>query len=242
MILKTLRRPYFAIFLSTLMLFISCNENNLLEDQNVNDNKFNFSFYENNKGNLLALDISKLNSSKTSEISRLEANNIILEEVNKKYETDIDFDEELKQLNRPEEIFDWMIVNTDFNENDIEILTNFSENLISTDLDTAISILEKTLSNQNLDTSKFLKYQSIVTGVKLIEYQNKGFFTIDDDSNVTRKDWGCAWALAKLALASASLVAACNPPALGATVGTGCYLAATGFVAASASVGMACKD
>ncbi len=136
-----------------------------------------------------------------------------------------------------------MKVNTNFNERDIEILTNFSEDLISTDLDTAISILENTLSNQNLDSSKFLKYQSIVTSVKLIEYQNEGFFTIDDETSSTaRNGWGCAWALAKLALASASLVAACNPPALGATVGTGCYLAATGFVAASASVGMACKE
>ncbi len=104
--LKTLRKPYFAIFLSSLMLFISCNGNNLIENENANNNKFDFSFYENNKGNLFILDASRFYISKTDEISRLEANNLILEEVNREYGTDIDFDDELKQLETPEEIFD----------------------------------------------------------------------------------------------------------------------------------------
>lgn len=34
-ILKTLRKPYFAMFLASLMLFVSCNQNNLLEDSEI---------------------------------------------------------------------------------------------------------------------------------------------------------------------------------------------------------------
>jgi hypothetical protein len=74
--------------------------------------------------------------------------------------------------------------------------------------------------------------------VKLIEHQYPGSFT----SQATAKSWRCAFALAGLALAGASLVAGCNPPAAAATVGVGCYLAATGFIAASVRVGLACED
>lgn len=34
-ILKTLRKPYFGMFLATLMLFVSCNKDDILEDSEI---------------------------------------------------------------------------------------------------------------------------------------------------------------------------------------------------------------
>lgn len=48
--------------------------------------------------------------------------------------------------------------------------------------------------------------------------------------------------LFKLGLAAAALVGACSPPAMGVSLGWTCYLAATAFIAASASVGIECGD
>jgi len=215
------------------MVFNSCSEDKDLNDES-NSVKLNFDTYERLKGQLL--NINTLSKPKNN--SRLEQNNIILNQVNDFYGTDIDFDDSLKELKSTEEIFNWLKMNSDFNQTDINILTSFSSNLTSISFDDATSILEEDISNENLDSSKIEKYHSIVNSVKLIEYQYPGFFTIES----TQKSWGCAWAVAKLALASAALVVGCSPPAAGASVGTSCYLAATGFVVASASVGMACGD
>lgn len=104
--------------------------------------------------------------------------------------------------------------------------------------DEAVSILENKISNESIDSYKFEKYQSIVNGVALIEYQYPGYFTVENTQ--ARGGWECAWALGKLALASAGLVGGCSPPAMGASMAWTCYVAAASFIAASASVGMAC--
>lgn len=210
------------MFIIASVLMACSNDDDINNESN--NRKFNFNTFETFKGQLL--NINSLNTLKDS--SKLEQNNFILSEVNDFYGTNIDYDESLKELTTSEEIFNWLEINSDFNQTDINILANFSSNLTTTTLDDAISILEEEISIENLDLHKVEKYQSIVNSVKLIEYQNKGFFTEE------RVGWGCAFALAKLALASASLV--------GASVGTLCYVAATSFIAASASVGMACGD
>ncbi|GEM50775.1 hypothetical protein EB1_05650 [Empedobacter brevis NBRC 14943 = ATCC 43319] len=203
---------------------------NLNSKSSIANVKFSFDTYERFKGKLL--DINNLDIPQNT--TRLEQNNFILNHVNEHYNTAIDFDKGLKESKSSKEIFNWLTKNTTFNEVDVSILTNFSSNLVSMSFDDAVLLLEEELSEQEIDVFKFEKYQSIVNGVKLIEYQNKGFFTIQSNG------WECAFALGKLALASASLIIACNPPALGATVGTACYLAAASFIAASASVGLAC--
>jgi len=226
----------FIMLIFAITIIACTSENDVINNEAINKN-ISLNTYEQFKGQLV--DINKFNKSRVN--SRLEQNNHILSQVNNIYGTDIDFDDSLKELDSPEEIFSWLKSNSDFNQNDIDILTNFSSNLTTQSFDAAVSILENEISDETVNSFKFEKYQSIVNGVALIEYQYPGFFTVETVTYQKSESWGCAWAVAKLALASASLVAACNPPALGATVGTGCYLASTGFVAASASVGMACS-
>ena len=55
--LKYFRNPIASIFLSLLLLFVSCNGPILLDEKNLTteDISFNYSIFENNKGNLLDL-------------------------------------------------------------------------------------------------------------------------------------------------------------------------------------------
>lgn len=236
-LLKTLRKPYLSIAMATIFLVTACtNYDNEEINNELNNKKLSLDIFDTLKGQLL--NINNLSTLKTN--SRLEQNNYILSQVNDIYDTNINFDDNLKELDNAEDIFNWLKNNTVFNENDIEILSNFNENLTSKSFDNAVSILENEISDENVDSFKFKKYQSIVNGVALIEYQYPGFFTTETENQ--QKGSSCAWALAKLALASASMVAACNPATAAVTVGTACYLAAAGFIAASASVGIACGN
>lgn len=237
-ILKTLRKPYLSLFLSGLILFVSCEQNDLNNEQN--NRKISLHPFETLKGQLMDVNKLNLNNSRTEFNSRLEQNNYILSEVNSYYGTNIDFDDSLKSLNTEEDVYDWIKSNTTFNQKDVDRLKNFSTNLISLGFDEAVDILENEISDENIDSFKFEKYQSIVNGVALIEYQNPGYFTSENSQGLASRS--CAWALFKLGLASASLVGACSPPAMGASVGWTCYVAATAFIAASASVGMECGD
>jgi hypothetical protein len=237
-ILKTLRKPYLSLFLSGLILFVSCEQNDLNNEQN--NREISLHPFETLKGQLMDVNKLNLNNSRTEFNSRLEQNNYILSEVNSYYGTNIDFDDSLKSLNTEEDVYDWIKSNTTFNQKDVDRLKNFSTNLISLGFDEAVDILENEISDENIDSFKFEKYQSIVNGVALIEYQNPGYFTSENSQGLASRS--CAWALFKLGLASASLVGACSPPAMGASVGWTCYVAATAFIAASASVGMECGD
>lgn len=237
-ILKTLRKPYLSLFLSGLILFVSCEQNDLNNEQN--NREISLHPFETLKGQLMDVNKLNLNNSRTEFNSRLEQNNYILSEVNSYYGTNIDFDDSLKSLNTEEDVYDWIKSNTTFNQKDVDRLKNFSTNLISLGFDEAVDILENEISDENIDSFKFEKYQSIVNGVALIEYQNPGYFTSENSKGLASRS--CAWALFKLGLASASLVGACSPPAMGASVGWTCYVAATAFIAASASVGMECGD
>ncbi|MEZ7945968.1 MAG: hypothetical protein QMC07_09370 [Flavobacteriaceae bacterium] len=237
-ILKMLRKPYLSLFLSALILFVSCEQNDLNNEQN--NREINLHSFETLKGQLMDINKLNVNNSKTEFNSRLDQNNHLLSEVNSYYGTEIDFDDNLKSINTEEEIINWLKINTPFDENDIDNLKNFSSNLTSLGLEESVSTLENEISNEDMDLYKFEKYQSIVNGIALIEYQYPGYFTSENSQGLASRS--CGWALFKLGLASAALVAGCSPPAAGASVGASCYIAATSFIAASASVGMECGD
>ena len=118
----------------------------------------------------------------------------------------------------------------------MQIVASFSEYLNKLKLSEAIARLEDDVEKANLSADKVKEFQYLANVVKVIEYQDVGFFSDSVRAN------GCASALVGLAFASAGLVAACNPPAMGATVGWGCYLAGANFIRASISVGNACGD
>jgi Rad3-related DNA helicase len=230
------------------MLFSSCNKDESIIENEFETSpeglKFDFSFYENHKGNLLELNIfeNKINGNKSKLTSRLELNNTILKEINNQLGTKLDFSTDFKQLNLDshENIVEWSYKSGTLTKVDIEILNDFNKNLNILQLSDAINILEEDVHTAHLNPMKVEKFQYLANVVKLLEYEGPGIFTSSLQQKNHRKS--CLSASAGLAFASAALVAACNPPALGATVGWGCYLAGANFVRASIEVGKACGD
>lgn len=220
------------------MLFVSCEKYNL--NIELNENEIRLYPFEKLKGQLIDINQLNLKDFKIEFNSRLDLNNFLLSEINNYYDTDIDFHDELKSLSSAEEIFNWIKANTLFNQNDVENLRIFSSNLTTLDFDQAVSILENNITDLK-DSNKFEKYQSIVNAVAIIEFEYPGYFTSEKDQGIVSKG-GCAFALFKLGLAAAALVGACSPPAMGVSMGWTCYLAATAFIAASASVGIECGN
>lgn len=222
-----------------LFLFISCSGDELFKQNEIEQTsenfKFDFSFFEANKGKLI--DLSSFKFSNKSSLSRLETNNLILDEINDQLGTDLNFSNGFKELELSsyENIEDYIYANNIMNETDMKILTSFQLNLKNMDLSEAISALEEDANDVNLSSVKMKKFEYLANIVKLLENETPGFFTS------TEQQKSCGGALLGLAFASAGLVIACNPPALGATVGTGCYFAAANFIRASVTVGVECS-
>ena len=142
------------------------------------------------------------------------------------------------ELESFESITNWSYDNGIMNKLDIQLLINLNKNLNKLGLSQAISILESDIKKSNLTSFKIEKFQYLANLIILLENERPGFFI--RNSNLQQKScWG---ATIGLAFASAGLVVACNPPALGATVGTTCYLAGANFIRASITLGLECGD
>jgi hypothetical protein len=224
--MKNISIKSIATFFSFLMILVSTAQYNHSNDKNVSVVKeFSFETFNRLQGKLINIETIEISEKQT----RLELNNEILRQVNEYHQTEIDFDNELKKLKTAEKIFDWLTVNTDFDESDVDLLKKLSEDFTSKKFDNAISNLEIGLSKNDISAEKFNKYQSIVNGVKLIEHQYPGSFT----SQATAKSWRCAFALAGLALAGASLVAGCIPAHASLIGGILCHAAVATIQAAA---------
>jgi hypothetical protein len=192
-IIKTLRKPYLSIFLASLMLFASCSGNEIL-DENVAEqssefSKFDFSFFEKNKGNLI--DMKSFNFEKKSSLSRLEMNDKILNEINYQLGSELELSTDFKELELDsfESVSNWAINNGTMDKIDLQILTNFNKNLSQLELSQAIIALETDVKNSELSSFKIQKFQYLANVVKLLENERAGFFV--SNSNFQQKScWG----------------------------------------------------
>lgn len=200
----------------------------------VSQSKFDFSFFNKNQDNLIDIKSFKLENRST--LSRLEVNNIILTEINDQFGSELDFSTSFKELELDsfDSVSNWIYNNQSLNELDMQILIDFDTNLKALELSDAIAILENDVNNANLNSFKIDKFEYLANVVKLIENETPGFFTTQQRS--------CLGATIGIAFAAAALAAACNPPALGATVGSACYLAGANFIRASITLGVECGD
>jgi hypothetical protein len=159
--MKNISIKSIATFFSFLLILVSTAQYNHSNDKNVSVVKeFSFETFNRLQGKLINIETIEISEKQT----RLELNNEILRQVNEYHQTEIDFDNELKKLKTAEKIFDWLTVNTDFNESDVDLLKKLSEDFTSKKFDNAISNLEIGLSKNDISAEKFNKYQSILNG------------------------------------------------------------------------------
>lgn len=221
--------------LAIILITFSCTNEKETHTEIAKD-QFDYTFYETNKNHMI--DLKSFNFEDRSTLSRLEINNMILDEINQQLDTSLDFDESFKslELTSYEHIENYIITNQILEDIDLAILNEFYSDLNSHALIDAVVMLENNVILADLAFEKREKFEYLANVVLLIENETPGFF----DSTMEQRS--CAGALLSLAFATAGLAAACNPPAAGATVGVGCYLAAANFVRASATVGIECGD
>lgn len=238
-LLNNFRKPYFAIFLASLILLSSCKSDDSLST--TESQKFDYAFYQNNKGSLLNLNsINLINNSnplmRSEPLTTLEKSNIILTEINTELGTDLDFDNDFKEieLDTYTSVENYIYKNNILEPSEMYLLNNFKNNLSNLELTDAINILEQEVHNANLDVLKVEQFEYFANTVMLLENDDPGIFTAKAASP-------CSDALLGLAFATVSLAGACSPPAMGASVGFFCYVAGANYIRASIAVGKACK-
>lgn len=233
-ILNILRKPYFAIFLASLVLFVSCEQYDTNLD--INSSKFDYSLFNTYKGSMLNINLNNVTNrqNSNSEITRLELNEALLNEINLQLGTNLDYSLDFKSIEiiSVESIVNWSLQNNILDNKDVEILNDFSESLLSNDVENALSDLEsKVFQSTELNNFKIEKYEELANTTKLI---------IDDDPNFFNRQESCIGAVIGLIFAFIALVLACGTVPLGGVTAPACYFAAANFIRASITVGTEC--
>jgi hypothetical protein len=242
---KFLRKAYVSLFLASLMLFTSCEGDSIImngaPEAIIQKSTFNYSLFENSKGQLLDLNaVAFINSSdflsKSTSTSTLDQNNLILGEINQKLGTDLALDDSLKsiELTSKLEMENYLLSNQLVSTKELIIIDDFNKNLALMNTSEALKLLERDVNNASLSVFEVSRFETLANTVALLDYQEPGAVT-------TLAAGGCGEALLGLGFALAGIVGACNPPAAGATVGFFCYLAAANYIRASVAVGRACR-
>jgi len=235
--LSNFRSPATSFFLSFLLLFISCNGPTLLDEKVsfTENSSFDYSIYENNKGNLL--DLSTFDD--ISYDSNIQFSNEVLNKINIQLGTQLDLDHDFKSLNfkSKKEISEWGIQNKVIDENDVVILTNLNKNLKFMKIEDALNRLEFDVNSSISQIEKKVIFEKLANVVKLLEYQDKGMFS----SSIFEKS-SCDMAIVGLIFSFITLILACNPAGVVLTVGIACYFAGANFIRASIALGMACEE
>jgi len=121
------------------------------------------------------------------------------------------------------------------NQAEIDIFSEFKTNLASMELMESLNLLEQDVNNANLDIIKFERFQSFANTVRILDENEPGLFSAAELSS-------CADAMLGLVFATVGLAGGCSPPAMGASVGFFCYVAAAKYVRASVVVDKNCRQ
>lgn len=233
-IFNFIRNPFTAIILAFLVLFVSCEQ----YDQNfeTGNSSFDYSLFETYKGKMLSINFNNklYKQETTSELTRLELNNLILNDVNSQLNTNLDYANNFKSLDisSTENIINWSLDNNVIDEIDAEILNSFTESFSNNGLEVALTDLEtRVLQSNNLSSFKVEKYEQLANTARLMENQDPGLFSQGD---------GCIGAIIGLIFAVVALILACPTVPMGGVTAPACYFAAVNFIRASVTVGNEC--
>jgi hypothetical protein len=236
-IMQTFRKPYLAVIMSSLILFISCSEG-ATPDIKRSFNYESFNLYKNSNHYKNVMEsLSKLDLSKSTYV---EQKRIIVDEVNDELNTDLELSDIALSLSvdmEPEQIYSVGLSNNWIKQQDVDLSEQFGDDLEAFGFDIAVSNYENTVLNLNLSDEEFARKNAFVNIIKIIHDENPSMFPNGDSSveraNLqTRSWWRCALAATALVASTASLVSC-------ATIG-GCILAMALVYNASLAVAEQC--
>jgi hypothetical protein len=219
-ILKPFRRPYFAMLLSSLILFMSCEQS---ISENAKEN-FDYSVYK---------EFSKLNFNNNNSFNKssiITSERLRLDNINSEFNTEINFSDDFLLLIKksPEEIEETAISNGWLNENDIYLLNEFESDLRDSNFENALQNFEENVLSLNLSENELNDKILAANALMSLNDESPGIF----ESNGT--SWGCIRAIAALTISSVAL-ASC-------ATGVACALAVTAWIVSYATYLDNCDD
>lgn len=231
-ILKTFRKPYLSILLSSLILFVSCGQENLQIENTKNSfdystfNEFkNSSSFENIKQT-----IENNNFKKKSFNSTLEANKMVLNIVNSEIGTNIELPDSALQLTdyTPEQMLNTSLENNWMNEEDIALTKSLINDVETLGFEKAIKNYENNTLNMRLSSEEFAKKNLFINMIKSMNHENPDLFKLDN--SVQARGW-LRCAASSIALAAAIAASSSCVTIVACGVAIACLYAASTSVA-----------
>lgn len=217
------RKPYLSLLFAMLLLFFSCERNNLNNsNKNIVDNQENVlnynvydKFYNSINNNDIVYQFDYEVNNNLSNIKK------ILNDINNQYETNIVYPDEFLALfisSDPNYIFTKLIENGWINDNDIYLIEEIKSDMEKTnDFNIALKNYEKNVLNLQLNQTE-LEHKTLVANVLKAQFESN-----PDFEYIIYND--CFYATLGLLVAAASL-ASC------ATI-VACGLAVTAYILAT---------
>tara|TARA_R110000850_G_scaffold241896_4_gene366506 strand:- start:214 stop:900 length:687 start_codon:yes stop_codon:yes gene_type:complete len=199
-ILKTLRKPYFAMFLSTLILFVSCEQYSL---SNTNDS-FDYSVH-----NAFIKEYTATNTgsfvNKNGNSNTIKEEKVRLQNINTQYGTSIMFPDEFLGLTDydPNYIENKALSEGWINQNDIYLMDEFETDLQLSDFETAIQNYESNVLSLNLNSKELTEKNLVANSLKSLNHYHPEVFTVTANGDF----WGCVRAVVALVVSSVGLAA-----------------------------------
>lgn len=205
-VLNTCRKSYFAVILSLLMLFVSCQQ----YDSDRIQRSFDYTEYESFNG-FLVTDFSNLNSGKGSYEG-------ILSVINEAYGTNIAFPyEELTLTNKSlEEIQIEFLEKGYLTQQSLELANVILENLQQNNFNMALTAFETAVLDLNLSDEEFIKYNTVANVFKITNKTDPNIFDFTTTSRCGENSFWCVVAVVNLGvsiglLAGCATIIACAP-------------------------------
>ena len=225
-LIKTLRKPYLSIFLASLVLFVSCSQ-----DDNDSVQKFDDASLKLAKSQLDNLTF-------TANIgSDVDMNHQLMDYFQSQNNINIEFSNALYELNEKttNEKVEIALETGVLNQEDLTLIVNLENNLKNDNFDNVIYNFEESILNLNLSNEKFEIYNTFVNALKLTNSTDSSLFQSNDYS-AKSLDFDCALATIAFAAAAVGLATLEVGTAGLATAGV-----VVGYIAASTALVRACK-
>jgi len=223
--MRKFRKPYFAVLLSALVLFISCEQNNI--------DHSNFSFDYSVFNQFDADNFEQKYNLKSANSNTIANEQLRLDRINRQYGTSIHFPDTFLGLidENPENVEAIALANGWLNQNDIYLIDEFENDLKNTNFNAAIRNYENNVLNLNLNSSEFAKQNLVVNSLRSLNDRSPEVF---ENTTYSCCNWGCLRAAAALIVTSVALASCVTVIA--------CGLAVTGWILSYATYIENCTD
>ncbi|WP_188458539.1 hypothetical protein [Psychroflexus planctonicus] len=204
--MKKFRKPYFAALMSTLILFVSCED--YLDDSTNETFKFNNEVYiASYNSDLLNKVTINMNVNNKNIDDTYERNKAILSSINIELGTNIELPDEYLKLSLEigaDSIYSVALSNNWLKQSTVDLTEDFSSNIFNYGFNDALNIYKDKVLELNLTSEEFEKHNLFVNIVTSLN--DKSPFVAADPNSSFGSGYRCALATLALAITTANML------------------------------------